>query len=45
MSSQHNTSSTLTTKRETREPDEHGGERHQSHEMTLTHHQSTSLNR
>lgn len=44
MSSQHSTSSTLTSKRETRESDENGAERHQTHEMTLTNHQSTSHN-
>ncbi|KAJ8954139.1 hypothetical protein NQ318_005733 [Aromia moschata] len=44
MSSQHSTSSTLTSKRETRESDENGSERHQTHEMTLTNHQSTSHN-
>lgn len=42
MSAQHTTSSSLTTKREIREPDENGTERHQTHEMTLTHQQSTS---
>lgn len=44
MSSQHSTSSTLTAKRETREADENGVERHQTHETTLTNHQSTSHN-
>lgn len=44
MSSQHSTSSTLTAKRETRESDENGMERHQTHETTLTNHQSTSHN-
>lgn len=42
LSSQHTTSSSLTAKREIREPDENGTERHQTHEMTLTHQQSTS---
>lgn len=42
LSAQHTTSSSLTAKREIREPDENGTERHQTHEMTLTHQQSTS---
>lgn len=42
LSAQHTTSSSLTAKREIREPDENGQERHQTHEMTLTHQQSTS---
>lgn len=42
LSAQHTSSSSLTTKREIREPDENGSERHQTHEMTLTQHHSTS---
>lgn len=41
-SSQHSTTSSVTTRREIREPDDGQGERSQTHETTLTHHQSTA---